>query len=249
MLHQILRRHSMSPIGEDIEMGRVAFAGKLRIRHLDIVIETDVPDTWRALLRQRRLWWAGNFRHSFVNFDRNAFQLRWWTLYNLSILWMTLHFHVWSYTSALLHPTLSLLAFGALVVAAAAITTLIANWQVRTPLMLIFPFYAVVQSALIFSVGALWYTRLLIRTRDLGRYRFGLRRTVLEPALPAPGWTRLATADAERDRRKPRRPTPRTTPVSVGPTVTTLAFALTRPSCMSAAAGVGAVELRIAARS
>jgi cellulose synthase/poly-beta-1,6-N-acetylglucosamine synthase-like glycosyltransferase len=206
MLHQILRRHSLSPIGEDIEMGRVAFAGKLRIRHLDIAVQTDVPGTWRALFRQRRLWWAGNFRHSFVNFDRNAFQLRWWTMYNLSILWMTLHFHVWSYVPLLLHPTGSFLALAAIVVVAAAVTTAIANWQVRTPLMAIFPFYAMLQSGLIFTVGAACYLRHLLRFRNVGRYRFGLRRSTLEPALPAPGWTRLAAEDADREIWKSRRP-------------------------------------------
>jgi cellulose synthase/poly-beta-1,6-N-acetylglucosamine synthase-like glycosyltransferase len=227
VLLQILRGHSMSPIGEDIEMGRVAFAGKLRIRHLDIVVETDVPDTWPALFRQRRLWWAGNFRHSFVNFDRNAFQLRWWTLYNLSILWMTLHLHVWSYAPAVLHPSFSFLVYGVLIVVAAAVTTLITNWQVKTPLMALFPLYAVVQSALIFSVGALCYARVLIRSRDLGRYRFGLRRTVLEPALPAPGWTRLAEADAERERWTPRLPATQQTSWSVAPAVATIAVAVT----------------------
>jgi cellulose synthase/poly-beta-1,6-N-acetylglucosamine synthase-like glycosyltransferase len=227
MLLQILRSHSMSPIGEDIEMGRVAFAGKLRIRHLDTIVETDVPDGWRKLFRQRRLWWAGNFRHSFVNFDRNAFQLRWWTLYNVAILWMTVHFHVWSYVPVLLHPSVSFVTFGLLVLAAAAVTTLIANWQVRTPLMAVYPLYAVAQSALIFSVGALWYARLLVGSRDPGRYRFGLRRTVLEPALPAPGWTTLARADAERERWTPRREPVRTTPTRIGPAVATLAVAVT----------------------
>jgi cellulose synthase/poly-beta-1,6-N-acetylglucosamine synthase-like glycosyltransferase len=199
MLLQILRRHSMSPIGEDIEMGRVAYAGKLRIRHLDVVIETDVPDSWRALFRQRRLWWAGNFRHSWVNFDRNAFQLRSWTLYNLAILWMTVHLHVWSYAPAVLHPSLAVLGYSALIVGAAAITTLLANWQVKAPLMLVFPVYAMLQSVLIVSIGAVWYLRLLLGNPGLGRYRFGFRRAPLEPALPAPGWTRRVREEYERE--------------------------------------------------
>ena len=180
MLREILRQHSMSPIGEDIEMGRVAFAGRMRIRHLDVVIETDVPDTWRALFRQRRLWWAGNFRHSFVNFDRNAFQLPWWTLYNIAILWMTIHLHVWTYASSLLHPSTTFFVFAGLLIVTAAATSLVASWKVRTPLMAIFPFYAVVQSSLIFSVGAFWYLRLLPKSRNLGRYKFGLHRRTLK---------------------------------------------------------------------
>ena len=183
MLREILRRHSMSPLGEDIEMGRIAFAGRLRIRHLDIVIETDAPDSWRALFHQRRLWWAGNFRHSFINFDRNAIQLPWWSLYNVSILWMTIHFHVWSYAASVLHPSMTFLALVVLLLGAAAATTLFSNWQVRTPLMIVFPLYAIVQSTLIFSVGALWYLRLVVGSGSFGRYRFGLRRRRL--VLPA----------------------------------------------------------------
>ena len=115
MLRGILSRPLDEPDRRGHRDGRVAYAGKLRIRHLDLVIATDAPDTWRALFRQRRLWWAGNFRHSFVNFDRNLIQLPWWSLYNLAILWMTIHLHVWSYATVVLHPSLSFLAFAALV--------------------------------------------------------------------------------------------------------------------------------------
>jgi cellulose synthase/poly-beta-1,6-N-acetylglucosamine synthase-like glycosyltransferase len=183
MLREILRRHSLSPIGEDIEMGRVAFARRMRVRHLDVVIETDVPDSWPALFRQRRLWWAGNFRHSVVNFDRNALQLPGWTLYNLSLVWVGIHFHAWRYPLYLLKPSLTLLYFLLLLVAVSAATTLIANWQVRAPLMAVYPVYAMVQSMLIMSVGALWYLRLLAQTHEPGRYRFGIRRRGLLPEL------------------------------------------------------------------
>lgn len=176
ILREILRRHSMSPIGEDIEMGRVAFAGKMRIRHLELVTETDVPESWRAWFRQRRLWWAGTFRHAVINFDRNAVQLPWWGLYNLTIIWMTIHLQPWNYAGLLLHPTLSQVAFTAAVIVIAALITLVANWQVRAPLMLVFPFYALVQSTMLFTVGAVWYVWLLEHSHNPGRYRFGLRR-------------------------------------------------------------------------
>lgn len=176
MLREILRRHSMSPIGEDIEMGRIAYARRMRIRHLDVVIEADVPDSWRALFRQRRLWWAGNFRHSVVNFDRNALQLPMWTLYNLSIFWVTVHLRVWRYPMYLIKAPVTFLVLMAVVIVVSAVTTLIANLQVRAPLMAVFPLYAMVQSTLIMSVGACWYLRLLAKTRKTGRYRFAIRR-------------------------------------------------------------------------
>jgi cellulose synthase/poly-beta-1,6-N-acetylglucosamine synthase-like glycosyltransferase len=228
MLREILRRHSMSPIGEDIEMGRVAFAGKLRIRHLDIVIKTDAPETWRALFRQRRLWWAGNFRHSFVNFDRNLVQLPWWSLYNLAILWMTIHLHPWSYASVVLHPSGSFVGLAALVVVVAAVTTLVSNWQVRTPLMAVFPFYAMLQSTMIVSVGAFWYLRLLAKSRNFGRYRFGLRRCKLVlPARTIPAeWLERWSIEPRPPRLRPD-PSGRPTAVRTVAQPLTVALALT----------------------
>jgi len=176
ILHEVLRRHSMSPIGEDIEMGRVAVAGKMRIRHLDIVTETEAPASWRAWFKQRANWWAGTFRHAVINFDRNAIQLPWWGLYNLSILWMTIHLHVWTYGSLLMHPSGETVEFVVGLIALAFAVTLVTNWRVRTPMMVVFPLYAIVQSALIMIVGGLWYLWLVAGSQTLGRYRFGVRR-------------------------------------------------------------------------
>src|SRR6185437_1909982 len=45
-LIRIMNLHSLWTPGEDIETGRTALALRMRIRHLDIVVETDAPDTW-----------------------------------------------------------------------------------------------------------------------------------------------------------------------------------------------------------
>jgi cellulose synthase/poly-beta-1,6-N-acetylglucosamine synthase-like glycosyltransferase len=50
-LIRIMNLHSLWTPGEDIETGRTALALRMRIRHLDIVVETDAPDTWPALFR------------------------------------------------------------------------------------------------------------------------------------------------------------------------------------------------------
>ena len=74
-LQTIMAHHSLWTPGEDIETGRTALAIRMRIHHLDIVVKTDAPDSWCALVRQRRLWWAGTFRHQWVNMDRNLLHL------------------------------------------------------------------------------------------------------------------------------------------------------------------------------
>ena len=50
-MRTIMAHHSLWTPGEDIETGRTALALRMRIHHLDIVVETDAPDTWRALIK------------------------------------------------------------------------------------------------------------------------------------------------------------------------------------------------------
>ena len=91
----ILDHHSLWTPGEDIETGRTAHAMKLKIRHADFVVTTEVPETWPALFRQRRLWWAGSFRHWFVNSDRNLLHLPVLTGYMLLAVFATVHLKWW----------------------------------------------------------------------------------------------------------------------------------------------------------
>ena len=54
-LRAIFGHHSKWTPGEDIETGRTAVALRMKIRHADVTVHTEVPETWWALLRQRRL--------------------------------------------------------------------------------------------------------------------------------------------------------------------------------------------------
>jgi cellulose synthase/poly-beta-1,6-N-acetylglucosamine synthase-like glycosyltransferase len=170
-LRTIMAHHSLWTPGEDIETGRTALALRMRIHHLDVVVETDAPDTWRALIRQRRLWWAGTFRHQWVNVDRNLLHLPVLTSYYLAVIWISLYFKWWTLID--LHGLLSTLP---LVILAYILVTAISNLQVLSPWMLVFPFYSLVQILVMPPVGAVHYLVLARRRQTLGRYRFGYRR-------------------------------------------------------------------------
>ena len=175
-LRAIMAHHSLWTPGEDIETGRTALALRMRIHHLDIVVATDAPETWRALVRQRRLWWAGTFRHQWVNVDRNLLHLPVLTSYYLAVIWISLYFKWWT----MIDPH-SVLATLPLVILAYILVTAISNLQVLSPWMLVFPLYSLVQILIMPPVGAVHYVVLARRRQTLGRYRFGHRRRPVTP--------------------------------------------------------------------
>jgi Glycosyltransferase like family 2 len=170
-LRQIMARHSMWTPGEDIETGRTALALRMRIRHLDMVVYTDAPETWGALFRQRRLWWAGTFRHWWVNIDRNLLHLPVLTSYYLIAIWVTWYVKWWTMLSP--GAVISSLPY---LYCAYLFVTVTANLQVASPWMILFPFYALVQVLVLPLFGALKYFELARRRRRAGRYGFGFRR-------------------------------------------------------------------------
>jgi cellulose synthase/poly-beta-1,6-N-acetylglucosamine synthase-like glycosyltransferase len=175
-LIRIMKLHSMWTPGEDIETGRTALALRMRIRHLDIVVETDAPDTWPALIRQRRLWWAGTFRHWWINMDRNLLQLPVLTAYYLAAIWVSLYFKWWTLIS--LHELVYTMP---LVIVSYVVVTAISNVQVLSPWMLVFPFYSLAQVLVMPPIGAAYYFVVAWRRRRLGRYGFGFRRLRIAP--------------------------------------------------------------------
>jgi hypothetical protein len=169
-LKLIFDRHSLWTPGEDIETGRTAHALRMKIRHADFVVTTDVPQTWGALFRQRRLWWAGTFRHWFVNADRNLLHLPVMTGYTVLAVFASVYFKWWSMID------LELLPFELpLLLATYVLVTVVSNLQVRSWWMLVFPVYALTQSMVLPVIGACQYV-VLARRVGLGRYRFRYRR-------------------------------------------------------------------------
>ncbi|MDX6412749.1 MAG: hypothetical protein QOH23_159 [Gaiellaceae bacterium] len=188
-LKLIFDQHSLWTPGEDIETGRTALALKLKIQHADFVVTTDVPQTWRELIKQRRLWWAGTFRHWFINADRNLLHLPVVTGYTLLAVFASVYFKWWSMID------LSLLPFELpLLLATYVIVTVVSNFQVRSRWMLVFPIYALAQSMVMPVLGAVQYIVLARERKRLGRYEFGYRRGTEPGILDEIGLERAARA-------------------------------------------------------
>ena len=163
--------HSLWTPGEDIETGVVAKALKMKVRHCDFVVSTDAPDSWHALYRQRRLWWAGNFRHWSVNADKNLFHRPVMTFYACAGIWSCVYWRWWGMIDWRALPA-TLAALWLFYV----LWTGIANWKVRSRYMLLMPLYALLQGTLMPPLGVITYVRVARRRRSWGRYRFGYRR-------------------------------------------------------------------------
>jgi len=173
-LKRVLSLHSLWFPGEDLESGRIALALKMKVRHLALRVETAAPDSWRGLVKQRRSWWAGGFRHSVINCDKNLRHTPIWTLYYLGFVMLGFFLK----SSHLINPTsaYSLVRSMLLLFLFYAGITALANWQVRSWWMLIYPPYALIQALGMPTLGLIYWTRAAWAQQHWGRYRFGYKR-------------------------------------------------------------------------
>jgi cellulose synthase/poly-beta-1,6-N-acetylglucosamine synthase-like glycosyltransferase len=179
-LRGILSSHSFWFPGEDIETGVIAKHFRLSVRHVDVRFYTDAPETFRAWLRQRKMWWSGSFRMAFVNADQTLrFPLTF--AYTVCVVWL-----LWEAKWQELFDVRHVAAILPFVVLLYTGVCLFSNWSVRSRWMVVFPYYALFQALVLPPLGALYYLWLWCKRRTLkppGRYRIGLRREALDLSL------------------------------------------------------------------
>jgi cellulose synthase/poly-beta-1,6-N-acetylglucosamine synthase-like glycosyltransferase len=179
-LRGILSSHSFWFPGEDIETGVIAKHFRLSVRHVDMRFYTDAPETFRAWLRQRKMWWSGSFRMAFVNADQTLrFPLTF--AYTVCVVWL-----LWAAKWQELFDVRHVAAILPFVVLLYTGVSLFSNWSVRSRWMVVFPYYALFQALVLPPLGALYYLWLWCKRRTLkppGRYRIGLRREALDLSL------------------------------------------------------------------
>jgi hypothetical protein len=168
----IMENHSLFFNGGDIEIGKLADKMGYRVGHVPMVFYTDIPDTFAKWVRQRRSWMCGMFRHSVMNWDHNIkhpfhfiyFSLIIYGLYPFKVAEMIQHLHVMP-----------------LILGLYAVATYIANWNVRSRWMLLFPLYALLQVMVIIWLGIFRYIVTVRRTGNWGRIRVRHNPQVTHP--------------------------------------------------------------------
>ena len=182
-LRGILSSHSFWFPGEDIETGVIAKHFRLSVRHVDMRFYTDAPETFRAWLRQRKMWWSGSFRMAFVNADQTLrFPLTF--AYTVCVVWL-----LWAAKWHELVDVGHIAAILPFVVLLYTGVCLFSNWSVRSRWMVLYPYYALFQALVLPPLGALYYFWLWCKRGTLkppGRYRIGLRRGTLDLSLWEP---------------------------------------------------------------
>jgi len=173
-MRQVLEMHSMWFPGEDLESGRIAQAMRMRVKHLDMRVETAAPESWRALIKQRRSWWAGGFRHAVINVDKNVLHTPVWALYISGLVVVGFFLKTQPLVGAA--SLLTVARSFAILLVLYTVLTIVTNWSVRSPWMLVYAPYALFQAFGMPTAGAFYWAKRAIEQRHWGRYRFGYRR-------------------------------------------------------------------------
>jgi hypothetical protein len=198
-LRQILSRHSNWFPGEDIETGVIANHFRMRVRHVDFTVYTDVPETFRDWLTQRRMWWSGSFRMAFVNADQTI-RYPVTFFYTSGLVWL-LCLAKWGEFGNPAHVVYTL-PFILLIYTGLCAAS---SWQVRSRWMIAFPYYSLFQVLVLPPLGLVYYLQLWWQTRRLappGRYRIGFRTRPWSLPAPHPAPARaLAALPAPVERR------------------------------------------------
>ena len=140
-LRQILSRHSNWFPGEDIETGVIANHFRMRVRHVDFAVYTDIPETFRHWLNQRRMWWSGSFRMAFVNVDQTI-RYPVTFFYTSGLVWL-LCLAKWGEFRNPAHIVYTL-PFILLIYTGLCAAS---SWQVRSRWMIAFPYYSTLPGA------------------------------------------------------------------------------------------------------
>jgi cellulose synthase/poly-beta-1,6-N-acetylglucosamine synthase-like glycosyltransferase len=192
-LRQILSRHSNWFPGEDIETGVIANHFRMRVRHVDFAVYTDVPETFLRWVNQRRMWWSGSFRMAFVNVDQTI-RYPVTFFYTSGLVWL-LCIAKWGELKNPAH-VMYTLPFILLIYTGVCAAS---SWQVRSRWMIAFPYYSLFQVLVLPPLGLLFYLKLWWETRRLappGRYRIGFRALPLSLPVPGPAPARALAAVA-----------------------------------------------------
>ena len=155
----VMERHSLFFQGNDVEAGLLADQLGYVATHIPFPVDTEVPSSWNAWLRQRAAWAGGEFR-LFITNGRYILRHPFLWLYGGGITILMVGLRWWTLES-------STITFAA-VIAVYYVYVTWAHWNRRNMWLLLMPFYLLFNSLIMVPVGLLWYFVMAVPERNFG---------------------------------------------------------------------------------
>ncbi|MGH9121740.1 MAG: glycosyltransferase family 2 protein, partial [Acidimicrobiales bacterium] len=159
---EIMARHSLFFQGNDVELGLIATALRMKVGFIPFEVPTKVPATLRPWLRQRKAWAGGEFRVMVVNL-RLSIRHPWLSIYGGVVMFGLLPFR-WYFV---VHPTMALLA----VLGVYMFVNDLANWRHKDLALVAYPFYSLAYSMVILPIGIYTYFKMSFTHHNFGIIR------------------------------------------------------------------------------
>lgn len=160
VIEQIMSHHSLFFSGGDIEIGKLARLLGYKVGHIPFIFYTDVPETFRAWIKQRIAWFGGGFRHAVVNFYAFSWRHPLFFIYTTIIVYL---FTPLRWYAAITHPEII-----PIVIVIYWTLLFIFHWKTWKWFYFLFPFYALFQVMFILPMGVYKYFAMARGSKNIG---------------------------------------------------------------------------------
>jgi cellulose synthase/poly-beta-1,6-N-acetylglucosamine synthase-like glycosyltransferase len=160
-LKRVYARHSMFFQAGDIEVGILAKKIGYKIGYIPFEFLTEVPDSFKSLIKQRLSWASGTFRLFVINLFQTIRNHPWEVIYTFVMIYMLAYFKVLNFI--VYFPLIAITAYWVYVLMLGVVT-----FKDFSLVIIISPIYSLIQSVLIIPLGALIYFRRVLLSKNFG---------------------------------------------------------------------------------
>jgi cellulose synthase/poly-beta-1,6-N-acetylglucosamine synthase-like glycosyltransferase len=174
-MKNIMSHHSLFFSGGDIEIGKLAKMLGHKVGHIKFEFYTDVPPTFKAWFRQRRMWFGGGFRHAIINLHQYSWKNPMFYFYTTVLVYSLAPLRIYEMVK---YPAVLLI-----VIVLYWMLVFAFNWQKRGWHYFLVPFYALTQILVLVPLGMCTYFILAFNSNNVGLIKFRKLATIKAPRI------------------------------------------------------------------
>ncbi len=160
IMKEVMGHHSLFFSGGDIEIGKLAKMVGYKVGHIAFTFYTDVPRTFRAWVRQRMIWFGGEFRHAVVNAHQYTWRHPLYFFYSTFLVYLLTPIRWYEVIEyPLVIPVVVVLYLGII---------FLFHWKKAKPFYLLFPLYALFQVMILVPLGVYTYFKMAFSAENTG---------------------------------------------------------------------------------